>query len=260
MTEDLPALILQAYDCYESVGYVDLIDKILECDAVKVFDAAFSLSVSENTKERVLAAEILKWFNCHKNLFRSEVVDILIKLLEDADDDVVYAAVYALSFEPAQKAVPALLKLIEHHNEFLRECLTGALNVRDDDAIAGLITLSRDENVEVRSWAVFRLVRCSNEKAASKEITKALKARLYDDTDITGEAILGLVKRGDKTLADRILSELQSSEIDRSIIEAAGLVGGADHKAALLSLKGKLKDDEVDYYGYDIDLAISQLS
>ncbi len=69
-----------------------------------------------------------------------------------------------------------------------------------------------------------------------------------------------MVKRGDTTLADRILLELQSSELDCSIIEAAGLVGGADHKAALLSLKDKLKDDEVDYYGYEIDLAISQLS
>ncbi len=246
MTKDFSAIIRQAYDCDQGVGYAEFIDKTFECDAVKVFDSASSLSLSEDTKDRVLAAGILRWFNRHTSPFHSEAVDILIKLLADADDGVVTAAVYALSDDSPQKAVPALLKLIDHPDGFLRE------------GIAGLITLSRDEDCDVRMWAVAGLVTGSN--IDSKDIREALKARLSDDIEIRGEAILGLVKRGDKTLADLILLELQSSELDCSIIEAAGLVGGADHKAALLSLKGQLKGDEVDFYGYEIDLAISQLS
>ena len=66
----------------------------------------------------------------------------------------------------------------------------------DPEAVATLLTLTRDDDSEVRDWAVFGLGVQGD--VDSSEIREALLERLTDtDEDVREEAIVGLGKRRD---------------------------------------------------------------
>lgn len=84
--------------------------------------------------------------------------------------------------------------------------------------------MSNDPDHDVKNWATFNLG--SQCDADTPELKKALEARLTDeDSEIRGEAILGLAKRRYGNIEDIIIKELQGEEIGTLVLEAATLIG-----------------------------------
>ena len=84
----------------------------------------------------------------------------------------------------------------------------------DPRAIEAIVELTTDEDPHIRDWATFSLG--SREELDTTEIREALAARLYDpDADTRGEAMLGLVRRGDPRVFPALVKSLDAdSDLD----------------------------------------------
>jgi hypothetical protein len=91
-----------------------------------------------------------------------------------------------------------------------------------DQVIEALVTLTRDENSDVRDWACFGLGQTDADSQAAKD---ALATRLADsDDDTRCEALLALAKTGDSRAATALQDRLAGDPADLFLLEvrAAG--------------------------------------
>lgn len=133
-------------------------------------------------------------------------------LASETEPQVVAEAVNALGRAGDEQAAQLILNhvRIDHPNADVRLAIAMAVpNGVDRDSacreavIEALITLSRDDNSDVRNWACFGL---GNIEASSSAAKDALAARITDSHDTTRcEALLALAKTGDP----RVLPALQ---------------------------------------------------
>jgi HEAT repeat protein len=200
---------------------------------------------SDDAGDRETGAYILGqlgWSDCS---FLEETVRILIPLLDDPDDQVVYAATSALGHRNDPSAIPALIEKADHGNSLVRFGVVQGLSAHEDPrAIEALITLAADEDAEVRNWAVFGIG--SQVYADTPEIREALRRALSDpDLDVRGEALVGLAQRGDERVVTDLLDEWMYDEVSLLSIEAAEVTGDPrsyerlNHFARTLPLEGK---------------------
>lgn len=133
---------------------------------------------------------------------------LLLQGLSDAHQDVVRVAVAGLGHRPHGASVEALLKLASHPDERMRWQVAVALgSYEEPEAIAGLIALSTDSSDEVRDWATFGLGTLRTDD--TPEIRAALRRNLEDlDEDVRGEALVGLARRHDDGIAERVMARL----------------------------------------------------
>lgn len=173
---------------------------------------------------------------------------IIERLLEDADDGVVAAAVGALGHVcrvPRTRDEDALLLRFETHpDEDVRwrlvHCLSTGSSPND---IPVLIRLTTDPATRIRDWATFSLG--TQSEADTPEIRAALVARLEDeDADTRGEAMRGLAVRQDRRAVPFIKRELDVEDVDGAVIEAAGVMPDPSFLPALEELLDEIPDDE----------------
>lgn len=188
------------------------------------FNIAKEQAKSPDPIRREIGADILGQLGWQKSTFRKESVKILISLLNDDNEDVISSAAMAIGHREAPEAIPHLIKLKDHKSEDIRHgVVCGLTGYEDEDTIKTLIELSKDSDHDVRNWATFNLG--SQCDADTPELRKALKSRLRDeDSEIRGEAILGLAKRMCENIEDIILKELQGKEIGTLVLKAATLI------------------------------------
>jgi HEAT repeat protein len=88
-----------------------------------------------------------------------------------------------------------------------------------------LLKLTRDDDSDVRDWAVFGLGVQGN--VDSPEIREALLERVTDsDEDVREEAVVGLGKRRDSRLLPVLRSLLDAPELKLRVAEAASAMLG----------------------------------
>jgi HEAT repeat protein len=176
---------------------------------------------SNDPGDRAVGADILAQLGWSDQTFLPESVDILIGLLDDPDDYVVYCAALGLGHRAEISAVPHLLKHVDHSDSLVRYGVVHGLSGHDDSrAIDALIRLARDDDHDVRNWAVFGLG--SRIDADSPEIREALRQALRDSNhEIRGEALVGLAKRGDSSVVPELLNEWRRDNVSILSIEAA---------------------------------------
>lgn len=176
---------------------------------------------SDDPGDRATGADILAQLGWSDQSFLEESVQILIPLLDDPDDYVVYCAAVALGHRGDESAIPALLRLAGHKNSLVRYGVVYGLSGHEDPrSIAALITLAADDDRDVRNWAIFGLG--SQIDADSPEIREALRSALSDpDHEIRGEALVGLAKRGDNAIIPELFNEWKDDEVSILSIEAA---------------------------------------
>lgn len=103
-----------------------------------------SYCASNDPGDRATGADILAQLGWNDRTFLAESVQILIPLLEDPDDRVVYASAVALGHRGDPAAIPALLKLIGHPNPQVRQGVAfGLLGHEDPHSIAAMIILRK---------------------------------------------------------------------------------------------------------------------
>jgi HEAT repeat protein len=134
----------------------------------------------------------------------------------------------------------------------LSNCAGDPPNTRALDA---LITLTSDENSDVRDWATFGLG--AQLDVDDEHIREALLARLDDpDGDTAGEAIFGLAARNDPRVIEEISHRLGQPDVGNLIVEVAAKMGDSRFLPFLRTLKGQ-GWDRTDPRGDWLDKAIT---
>ncbi len=202
---------------------------------------------SEDPGDRATGADVLAQLGCQNATFLKESVEILVPLLDDPDDFVVYSTAVALGHRGALSAVPALLKLVDHPDSTVRfgaVCgLTPGAAEEDPRAIDALIHLAADEDPEVRNWAVFGIGTQTN--ADSPEIRSVLRSALKDsDSEIRGEGLVGLAKRNDPGIVSALITEWNNHEADILSIEAAEETGDPQLYRHLMKIDASINQDD----------------
>ncbi len=213
---------------------------------IEEFKIGKKLTESKNPEDRCIGADVLAQLGWEDKTFDDESVEILIELLNDSDNDVIYCAAVGLGHRGSPASISYLLKLIDHKDAQVRYGITfGLCGQEDEAAIEALIKLSKDSDFDVRNWAVFGLG--SQNDIDTPSIREALLERLNDENhEIRGEALVGLARRKDKRVFDALLKEWELDSVSMLSLEAAEELANPNLIPHLLEIESSLdlSDDE----------------
>ena len=151
-------LVEKAYKESDLAKRWEFIAEIQRRGTREEFNLAKEQTKSNDPIRREIGADILGQLGWQKSKFRKASVKILISLLEDKNEDVIYAAATALGHREAPEAISHLIKLKDHKSEDIRHSVAyGLTGYEDKTVIQTLIKLSSDPDRDVRDWATFNL-------------------------------------------------------------------------------------------------------
>jgi HEAT repeat protein len=240
-TEELIQIALAQENEY---AFRDIVSILHFRGSYEVLEAASRLCNSQNPKERELGVDILGQLGIPKRTFPDESVNILLQLLEKEEDTEVLGAIgVALGHLKDSRAIKPLVKLKDHSSANVRfGVVFGLLSQTDELAINTLIDLSADEDADVRNWATFGLG--SMIEINTPAIRDALFQRLIaekneteTESEIRGEALLGLSIRRDERVVPLLIEELTSKWVGKLAIEAAKEIRDSRLYSVLIRLK-----------------------
>ena len=202
------------------------------------------LARGASEKERVAGADILAQLGWGERTHLEDSVAILLQLLHDSSEDVVSAAAIALGHRNHPRAIQPLVELSGHPNPEVRYGVVHGLSEHDDvSAIAALIRLASDPDRDVRNWATFGIAQQTD--LDSPKIREALLARTEDDdSEIRGEALLGLARRGDARVLPLVRRELSGEFHGDWAVEAAELLAHPSLYPLLEALQLRLEPED----------------
>lgn len=220
------AIRLAADDSADSNEYWGLIRALHRTPEQRVFELAAALCVAPTAAERVVGADVLAqlgtpldWNDKSTRPFTEHSAPILRELLHDADNDVLTSAIHALGHHDIAAATD-LRSLAGHSSAEVRRSVAFSLDPNEPDAQMTLLRLMEDEADAVRDWATFAIGSGTDDDNAI--IRKALENRLDDrDDGARGEALVGLARRGDTSVRERIIAELEVKEPTILALDAA---------------------------------------
>jgi HEAT repeat protein len=219
---------------------------------------------SDDPLDRITGARILGQLGLERYSFLDPTLDQLISMLDDTDVRVVADVAEALGHRQDVRAIPHLTSFIAHEDSGVRFGVVRGLSGHEEiAAIRGLIVLSRDQDDEVRNWALCGLG--SFIEADTPEIRDALFRGASDPHDeARGEALLGLASRGDRRVVELLQEEIERESVGRLALCAAAEIADSRLVEPLKRLKGDLEFDEKDlsdkWYQSDLDDAIARCS
>lgn len=231
-TDDLLAIASDLFRTDpESEQVWEAIGELRKRDPNEIFSAAAEFCESEDKFDRQLGADLL-YLGWNKNETfcfpkKTESVPILSGLLDDPEPEVVYAAICTLGhLGEFTKIFETRDDLLSHGSPLVRNGVATFLAYYDDPSsaqIIALITLTQDEDEEVRNWATFGLgTQCDSD---TPEIREALLARVEDSHhEARGEALVGLARRRDQRVIKYIKAELESDCVGKLAVTAAGQI------------------------------------
>ena len=234
-TEELVRIALSGLD---DDSRSDAVWLLRERGSLEVFETAKQLCGSAGSAERTLGVQILCQLNDPENCYRGEIVELLLGFLEtERDENVLCAAGWGVGHLALSDAVPALIRLKNHHSPIVRSGVVGGLLGQESPcAIEALIGLCLDVDDDVRNWSTFGLGTQTTQD--SPAIRDALLNRLDDPNDeIRDEAMYGLAARGDQRVLELVRKALLSRNALPDDIRAAASLSNSELVPALLRLK-----------------------
>jgi len=190
-TEALFTLALTVAD--EDIAWA-AISELQQRGTPEIYQRTQQLCSSSLVREREVGADILGQLARPQSTYYEESVQILLMMLEMEQHPAVLQSIgTALGHWSDPRAILPLLRHQHHTDPLVRYAVAfGLLGHDTPEAIAALIVLSADPHPLVRDWATFGLaVQIDTD---TTEIRDALAARLDDDPDIDGEAMVGLAE------------------------------------------------------------------
>ena len=253
-TSELISAYLQTSDDSEAA---DLITTIQYRGGAEEFREGLGLLASKDARERAAGAEILGQLGWQDRTFLEESVDALLGALTDTDDQVLQSVIFGLGHREDPRAVEALLPFVDNPSADIRYAAVHGLMPHDVPGVVdALAKLSRDRDRDVRNWATFTLG--SQFESQSPALCAALQERLTDpDPEIRGEALVGLARRGDVSIAPIVLHELEGEFHGDWAVEAAGLLADPRFVPALGALLVRLEGEDVVYFRGSVESAIA---
>jgi hypothetical protein len=216
---------------YEDEAPWDAVSKLQSNGSRETFEIAARWLQEIEPLKRARAAAILAQLRLPtevpttepKWLFREETFPLITDMLEREDNSMVLdSGIAALGHLYNSAAIPIIARYKDHPDDNVRFSVACALGhfPNDPEAVATLLTLTRDDDSEVRDWAVFGLGVQGD--VDSPEIREALLERLTDtDEDVREEATVALGKRRDLRLLPVLRSLLDAPELKLRVAEAA---------------------------------------
>ena len=223
--DSLVATSLAADD--ESDAYWDCVGELHKRGTREVFQRAAALCSASEPRSRQLGLDILAQLGNQERPFLEEVLRIAIQLADDSDAAVRESALSALGHQWDVRALPTLLQHQLDPDADVRFSVATSIpcvvshSQPEPSAVAALIAMMRDNDSDVRDWATFGIGSLLD--VDGNEIREALTERLDDpDGDTAGEALVGLARRGDLGIVDRVNALLANPTVGNMIVEAAG--------------------------------------
>ncbi len=178
----------------------------------------------------------------------NQVVNELLKALEDSDEDVRGNAVEALANIGSETAIPGLLKALEDSHEYVRGKAAFALgNIGTETAIPGLLKALEDSDRFVRSRYVRRRAAAALGKIGTETaIAGLIKALEHSDGDVRFEAAFALGKIGSETAIPELLKALEDYNNKDVRSHAAASLGEIGTETAIPGLLKALEDSDDD--------------
>ena len=187
---------------------------------------AQSLARSASTRKRALGLYVASQLRAGAPRGRwpsepyavEETQRMLLLGLNDPHFEVVRAAVSGLGHRPHADALQGLVALSRHQSAHMRWDVAVTLaGYSEPAAVEALLQLASDEESEVRDWATFGLGTQSD--ADNSDIRAMLWKNAHDvDSDVRGEALVGLARRQDpravSLLKSRLTDECRVYEFD----------------------------------------------
>ena len=202
-------LILKAYHEENDDTYMEYIHILRLRGNDEVFQLTKKLAYSKDSVYREIAASILSQFGYKIKCYKGESVHLLSKLLHDKNEDVVCTTIYAFGHRKCTRQADKLASFVTSKSLQIKEALSFALGgYENQKCIDALIVLMQDKNYDVRNWSTFSLAQITETNTQS--IRDALFKNLSDEeSEVRGEALLGLALRKDERVKDAIIEELQ---------------------------------------------------
>lgn len=204
----------------------------------QVLAYATKLALSPIARERRLAADVLGQLGVPVRSFPEETCCLLMKMLEQENDDAVLQAIYiAFSHLNDSRFTSLVRRDIGNADSEVRRAIVLALSGHENqECVELLILLSKDKESSVRDWATFGMG--TQIDWDSPQLRDALLARLNDeDEDTRAEAHFGLALRKDQRGIPALIEELGGSSVGDVLLEAAQELGSPLLYPSLLSLK-----------------------
>jgi len=218
-----PQLIRKAYIEPDDDIYMDYIHELRIRGNREIFNLAKDLVYSRDSVYRDIAGSILSQIAYKTKSFRGESVHLLGKLLYDKNEDVICSAIYGFGHRKATRYADKLASFATSTYLDIRQALAFTLGgYENKKAIEALILLMSDEDYYTRNWSTFSLAQISISNTPI--IRNALYKNLNDiESEVRGEALLGLASRKDERVKEAIIEDLQKefygSWIFTSIVE-----------------------------------------
>lgn len=250
-------IIVAAYLTQDENEYWNCIALLHKRGSETEFLAAEQLAREDDPVRREIGADILGQLGWSADAFHDESVTLLIELLADSVPDVIASAAFSLGHRNDSIAVPHLLQHIQHPDTVVRHGVVSGLSGHDENsAVAGLIVLSGDQDFDVRNWATFGLgSQCDIDTA---DLREALLRRTEDEEpEIRGEALIGLARRKDKRVKERIIQELSGEFYGDWAVEAAEVYPDKLYLPLLEGLLRRLGDEDLSRFSDQINAAIA---
>jgi len=198
-----------------------------------VLKRAVALTAASDVSVRSRAASVLGQLGVPERAFPDECLDALIALLEvERHESVIESALIALGHLKHARHVEAITRFSTHVHSKIRWAVAFALGGRSEpEAIAALISLTRDTEAIVRDWAAFGIGALGT--VNTPEVREALFNRLGDsDSDTHFEAMCGLAHHGDRRVVPYLIDRLRNGPADSAILCATDeLLGWDDFRA-----------------------------
>ena len=211
----------------EDDAYWDSVRELRKRGTREVFQRAAELCSAPDARSRELGLDILAQLGSDaERPFLEDVIRIATPLANDSDAIVRRSAISALGHQWDVRSLATLLQHQFDADANVRWAVAQAIptvvsSPPEPSAVAALVTLMRDEDSDVRDWATFGIGSLLD--VDGNEIRQALTERLDDpDGDTAGEALVGLARRGDLGIVDRVNALLANPQIGNLIVEAAG--------------------------------------
>jgi len=237
---DLAQIALTSDD--ESDAYWDSVRELQRRGTRAVFDAVSQLCASGDPRSRSLGLDVLAQLGYEKGRpFLGESLPIALRLAADSDTTVRKSALSALGHLGDVKALPELLDHVADPEQAIRLAVAQAIpsvlgDPPPDEGVAALMTLMGDADADVRDWATFGVGSLLD--VDGEAIRSALTRRLDDpDGDTAGEALVGLARRRDVRILDKVRALLDDISVGNLAVEAAGELADPNLVSSLQRLK-----------------------
>ncbi|GAA3087960.1 ankyrin repeat domain-containing protein [Streptosporangium carneum] len=181
----------------------------------ETFEAAARLCVNEDPRKREFAVDVLAelGFTDDDKPFLERTLPLLRRMAAtEGDERVLRSVLGALGHHADPRALPEVLEIVTAEGWSRTQAdpaaLAAVLPPGHAEGLALLVSMTEDQDEEVRDWATMGLAGLAED---TEQVRDALAARLDDeDLNTVAEATRGLLTRGDPRAArgvERVLAE-----------------------------------------------------